>query len=128
MKLRKDRFFAGLSALLLGIACAFGLLGCTAPAERPMFVSADPIHAFREMRPLWVDVLVFGAKPGTHREDIVAALVDNMSLNVPSAAEIADLILAGQKVDLHGHSHEQAALMAEALEKIGLEVDLKVAE
>ena len=126
MNIRRNLTHAGIALIVLGLLTF--LPGCQSPAQKPVYSETNPIHAFRDMRPVWVDVLVKGAKPGTHREDIVAAIVNNMDFSIRKACDVADMILAGQKVDFRGHSHEQAAFMAEDLERIGLEVDLKVTE
>ena len=66
-----------------------------------------------------VDVRITGARPGTCKDEIVAALLRHTKMNAPRAGEVADLILAAQKVQIEIHSQEAAHLLAEGLGNAG---------
>jgi hypothetical protein len=66
-----------------------------------------------------VDVRIIQASPGTSKDEIVAALLRHTKMNAPRAAEVADLILAAQKVQIEIDSQQTAHLLAEDLRNAG---------
>ncbi len=72
-----------------------------------------------------VDVLITACGPTASKDEVTAALLRHTKANSGRAAELASLILAGQKVSFEFHSEQSAVSLSEDLRNMGMTVTIQ---